>query len=125
MGNLQTGLFAQRYWSDLDGTKIIYSGAIEGEMLIVWQFISCLVTFAWSFVITVILLYGINLIPGLSLTIKNFDAEKGLDEQEMGEATYDYLKLINKPKPTTRDIGTYTHQQRWFRRDSEKSDKSQ
>ena len=119
-----TGLFTQRYWAGLDGSKILYSGLIEGEWLVGWQILSCIVTAGWSFFMTGIILIILDKIPGLALNFKKFNEELGLDEQEMGEATYDYVKLLNKPKAVTKEIGTWTGHRRpsFFRRGSADSE---
>ena len=117
VGNLMTGIFTERNIAALDGTTILMSGLIEGESLIVWQFISCLACFSYSFIMTGIILSVINVIPGLSLNFKIFDDEIGLDAAEMGEVTYDYLRLLNAPKPIMKDASSWTgHRPGWFKR---------
>eukprot|EP00835_Amoeboradix_gromovi_P003179 NODE_200_length_15202_cov_0.356618.p12 type:complete len:108 gc:universal NODE_200_length_15202_cov_0.356618:8675-8352(-) len=75
-------------------------------MLFAWQLVDCLVCFAWSFTVTGLILLALNKIPGLALTIDDDDEINGIDAVEMGESTFDYLKLINMPKPRMKEIGT-------------------
>eukprot|EP00835_Amoeboradix_gromovi_P007000 NODE_983_length_2555_cov_0.219463.p2 type:complete len:130 gc:universal NODE_983_length_2555_cov_0.219463:971-582(-) len=85
----------------------MYSGVIEGEgLLLLWQLADIVACFSWSFLVTAVLLLIIDRTPGLSLTLGSEDELTGIDAIEMGEATFDYLKLINSPKPKMKEIGT-------------------
>ncbi len=113
IGNILNGIFASRQWGEIDGEKIMMSGLVDGEFVIGWQLASCVICFAWSFVITSIILYIIKYIPGINLQLFANDMEAGMDMVEMGETTFDYVKELSKPKPTTRDFGTCTQKPSW------------
>ena len=53
---------------------------------------------AWSFVVTCIILFAMNLVPGLSLRVTAEDEELGLDDAQLGEFAYDYVELRRDPK---------------------------
>ncbi len=99
VGNILTGFCTQRYWSALDGKTILYSGVIEGEgLLLAWQVVACLATFSWSFIVTSIILLGLNQIPGLSLRLHSDHEEAGIDISEIGEVSFDYLNKSSSLK---------------------------
>ena len=52
---------------------------------------------AWSFVVTCIILFVMNLIPGLSLRVPPEEEELGLDDAQLGEFAYDYVELRRHP----------------------------
>jgi ammonium transporter, Amt family len=49
--------------------------------------------FLWSFCLTCVLLFLMNLIPGLSLRVDANDEDLGLDDAQLGEFAYDYVEL--------------------------------
>jgi ammonium transporter, Amt family len=49
--------------------------------------------FAYSFFGTYLILFLMNLIPGLSLRASAAEEEMGLDEAQLGEFAYDYVEL--------------------------------
>lgn len=53
---------------------------------------------AWSFVVTCIILFVMNLIPGLSLRVTAEHEDLGLDDAQLGEFAYDYVELRRDPK---------------------------
>ncbi len=117
IGNLLTGVFAERRWSELDGEILQYSGLIEGETVIYWQLAASIACFAWSFFMTCIILFVINKIPGLSLKLESADQLQGIDAAEMGETTYDYVKMLNEAPKKTKDASTWTgNKPVWFKK---------
>ena len=95
VGNLLNGIFCEAYWPALDGTSIKYSGIIEGEYrLLGWQALDSIVCATWSFVFTCAICYVLNKIPGLQLQLSEEHYEEGLDAVEMGETTFEYIKMI-------------------------------
>ena len=110
VGNLLTGIFAERKWPMLSNQTIKFTGLIEGGDVLKWQIAASIACFLWSFVMTCIILAIINRIPGLSLKLEAADLIAGIDAAEMGETTYDYVKALNAPKVQTREFGTWTGQ---------------
>ena len=81
-GAIATGIFAVAV---IGGTK----GAIEGnsgQLLI--QLVAVVVTIAYSFVVTVIILKALDLVPGLRLRIAESEEDQGLDLSAHGERAF-------------------------------------
>ncbi len=65
--------------------------------------------FAYSFCGTYLILFLMNLIPGLSLRASAEEEEMGIDEAQLGEFAYDYVELkrdaetavFEEPKPVS------------------------
>ena len=49
--------------------------------------------FGWSFVLSCLILFIMNLIPGLSLRVSAADEDVGIDDCQLGEFAYDYVEL--------------------------------
>lgn len=49
--------------------------------------------FGWSFTLSCIILFLMNLIPGLSLRVSAEDEDVGIDDCQLGEFAYDYVEL--------------------------------
>ena len=95
IGNILTGIFAQKSVAAVDGT-LIEGGGLDGNWNQVGiQLIDTLAGFGWSFVVTFIILYIINKIPGLHLRADLEAEEKGLDEAELGENMYQHVKEVS------------------------------
>ncbi|KAJ1930569.1 hypothetical protein IWQ60_000179 [Tieghemiomyces parasiticus] len=96
VGNLLTGLFASAAITAVDGTEIP-GGWIDGhyKQLLV-QLFACGAGGAWSFVVTYIILRGMDLVPFLRVRVSEADEERGVDITEMGE---DYFAATVKPDP--------------------------
>ncbi|GAU94604.1 hypothetical protein RvY_06344 [Ramazzottius varieornatus] len=95
VGNILTGIFAQKWIGKLDGTDID-GGWLEGNWIqIAYQLGSSAAIAAWSFVISFILLFVINKIPGLHLRVSDEDETIGGDYAEMGEVGY--MLVISEP----------------------------
>lgn len=58
-----------------------------------YQIADCCAGFSWSFVLTCIILFLINLIPGLKLRVEAEEEELGIDDCQLGEFAYDYVEL--------------------------------
>jgi ammonium transporter, Amt family len=52
--------------------------------------------FSYSFVMTCVILFLMNLIPGLSLRASAEEEELGLDDAQLGEFAYDYVELTRQ-----------------------------
>ncbi|KAK7959426.1 ammonium transporter [Apiospora aurea] len=94
VGNLLTGLFAANYIAHLDGTTEIDGGWINQHYVqLGYQLADSVAGFSYSFVLTCIILFLMNLIPGLSLRVSPAEEELGLDDGQLGEFAYDYVEL--------------------------------
>jgi Amt family ammonium transporter len=93
VGNLLTGFFAADYIAHLDGVTIIPGGWLNRHWIqLAYQLCDCVTGFSYSFGVTSIILFVMNLIPGLSLRASE-DAEiEGIDEAEIGEFAYDFVE---------------------------------
>jgi Amt family ammonium transporter len=58
-----------------------------------YQFAGTCAAFAWSFTLTCVILFLLNLIPGLSLRASPEEEELGMDDGQLGEFAYDYVEL--------------------------------
>ncbi|KAJ5950352.1 Ammonium transporter [Penicillium vulpinum] len=98
VGNLLTGLFASKSIVALDGASSIDGGWIHQNYIqLGYQLADSVTGMAYAFVGTCIILFIMNLIPGLSLRAPEEDEIMGIDDAEIGEFAYDYVEV-------TRDI---------------------
>lgn len=58
-----------------------------------YQLAGTCAAFAWSFGLTCLILFLINLVPGLSLRASPEDEELGMDDVQLGEFAYDYVEI--------------------------------
>lgn len=58
-----------------------------------YQFAGTVAAFAWSFTLTCLILFLLNLVPGLSLRATPEEEELGMDDVQLGEFAYDYVEL--------------------------------
>ena len=54
-------------------------------------------TCAYSFVVTAIILYAMNIIPGLQLRVSRDAEREGIDEAELGEFAFDFVEVRRIP----------------------------
>ncbi|KAI7251243.1 ammonium transporter-like protein [Hortaea werneckii] len=104
IGNLLTGFFAADYIAHLDGFTEIQGGFLNGHWIqLAYQLCDSVTGFAYSFVMTCIILILISLlgrlIPALRLRATKEEEELGVDDVELGEFAYDYVELIREVKP--------------------------
>ncbi|KAI1499583.1 ammonium transporter AmtB-like domain-containing protein [Biscogniauxia marginata] len=93
-GNLLTGLFAADYIAALDGSSEIPGGWINHNYVqLGYQIADSVAGFSYSFVLTCVILFLINLIPGLSLRLPAEEEAIGVDDGQLGEFAYDYVEL--------------------------------
>ncbi|AEO63090.1 uncharacterized protein THITE_2107955 [Thermothielavioides terrestris NRRL 8126] len=93
-GNLLTGLFAADYIAHLDGFTSIPGGWVNHHYVqLGYQLADSVSGFAYSFVMTCVILFLMNLVPGLSLRVSAEEEEIGLDDGELGEFAYDYVEI--------------------------------
>ncbi|KAI1308766.1 ammonium transporter [Xylaria venustula] len=94
IGNLLTGLFAADYIAHLDGSTMIPGGWINHNYIqLAFQIADSVAGFSYSFVLTCIILFLMNLIPGLSLRVSPEEEDIGIDDGQLGEFAYDYVEL--------------------------------
>ncbi len=58
-----------------------------------YQFAGSCAAFGWSFFLTCIILFLMNLVPGLSLRASPEEEELGMDDVQCGEFAYDYVEI--------------------------------
>lgn len=97
VGNICTAFFAADYIAALDGTTRIEGGWLNHHWIqLAHQLADSFAGGAYSFVMTCIILFVLNLIPGLRIRASE-DAEiLGIDDAEIGEFAYDYVELTRE-----------------------------
>ncbi len=92
VGNLMTGIFADKSVAAVDG-QIIEGGLIDGNwMQIGIQALDTVAGFGYAFIVTTVILFVINKIPGLSLRVDKEIEQSGLDKAELGFSMYEHIK---------------------------------
>lgn len=82
------------YIAHLDGFTEIPGGWLNHNWIqLAYQLADCVAGFSYSFVLTCVILFLMNLVPGLSLRVSAEEEEMGLDDSQMGEFAYDYVEL--------------------------------
>ncbi|KAL6879955.1 ammonium permease [Trichoderma longibrachiatum] len=93
-GNIMTGIFGTSTIASLDGSTVPRIGWIQHHWVQLGnQLAGICAAFGWSFTLTCIILFLMNLIPGLSLRVSAEDEEVGVDDCQLGEFAYDYVEL--------------------------------
>lgn len=97
VGNICTAFFAADYIAALDGTTRIDGGWINHHWIqLGYQVADSVTGGLYSFCGTCLILFVINLIPGLRIRASE-DAEiLGMDDAEIGEFAYDYVELTRE-----------------------------
>ncbi|KFA51316.1 hypothetical protein S40293_04374 [Stachybotrys chartarum IBT 40293] len=95
VGNILTGLFATSWVWDLDGLGPYPPlGWVDRNYVqLGYQLAGTCAAFAWSFVLTCLILFLLNLVPGLSLRASAEMEEIGMDDYQLGEFAYDYVEV--------------------------------
>lgn len=97
IGNILTGFFAADYIAHLDGFSVIPGGFINKHWIqLGYQVADSCSGFAYSFFGTCIILFIMNLIPGLRLRASEEAEILGIDDAEIGEFAYDYVELTRE-----------------------------
>lgn len=97
-GNILTAFFAADYIAHLDGFSEIDGGWLNHHWVqLGYQLADCVSGFGYSFVMTCLILFLMNLVPGLSLRVTAEEEELGLDDAQLGEFAYDYVELARTP----------------------------
>ncbi|KAK3822813.1 MAG: ammonium transporter 2 [Benniella sp.] len=96
VGNILTGIFAQKWVAALDGVTVIAGGWLDGNWIQVpYQIADSAAGLAWSFGVTFLILVIMNKIPGLALRVGADHEHRGLDLAELGEMAYGHLDEKN------------------------------
>lgn len=92
-GNVLTAFFAADYIAALDGASVIPGGWLNGHYIqLAYQVADCVAASTYSFGVTCIILFLMNLVPGLSLRATEEQELLGIDEAEIGEFAYDFVE---------------------------------
>ncbi|KAG0200302.1 hypothetical protein BGX28_006584 [Mortierella sp. GBA30] len=92
VGNILTGVFAQKWVAALDGVTEINGGWLDKHWIqVAYQLADSAAGLSWSFGVTFLILFIMNKIPGLNLRAKAIHEHTGLDLAELGEAAYGHL----------------------------------
>lgn len=82
------------YIAHLDGFTVIPGGWLNRNFIqLGYQLADCIAGFSYSFFGTCLILFLMNLIPGLSLRASEEDEINGMDDAQLGEFAYDYVEL--------------------------------
>jgi Amt family ammonium transporter len=82
------------YIAHLDGFSEIPGGWVNRHWVqLGYQLADCVAGFSYSFFGTCIILFLMNLVPGLSLRASEEAEAIGMDDAELGEFAYDYVEL--------------------------------
>ena len=96
LGLIANALFGATYIIGLDGvnTGIIVGGWIDHTWKQLYIQVAYIVAVtAYSFVMSLIIAYGINYIPGLKLRASDEAELLGMDDDQLGEFAYDYVEV--------------------------------
>ncbi|KAG9302072.1 hypothetical protein G9A89_021116 [Geosiphon pyriformis] len=107
VGNLLTGIFAEKAIANLDGTDIPGGWLDHHWIQICYQLADSVAGASYSFFVTLIILTVMNKFPYMSLRSDPEAEAKGLDEAELGELAYyhvDRLITINTRTGETKMI---------------------
>jgi Amt family ammonium transporter len=69
-----------------------------------YQIAGTVAVFAWSFTLTCIILFLLNLVPGLSLRASPEMEEVGMDDYQLGEFAYDYVEVTRHVSDLTETV---------------------
>ncbi|TRX88100.1 hypothetical protein FHL15_010998 [Xylaria flabelliformis] len=97
VGNILTAFFAADYIAHLDGTTVIHGGWVNQNWIqLAYQLADSAAGGVYSFGGTCIILFVINLIPGLKIRATEEAEILGIDDAEIGEFAYDYVELTRE-----------------------------
>ncbi|KAI1096177.1 ammonium transporter [Rostrohypoxylon terebratum] len=97
VGNICTAFFAADYIAHLDGFTIIKGGWVNHHWIqLAYQLADSVCGGCYSFFGTCIILFLLNLIPGLQLRATEEAEILGIDDAEIGEFAYDYVELTRE-----------------------------
>lgn len=95
VGLIFNGIFADGSVIGLDGVNTGVAGAwLDGVWVALGKQIAFIVACsAWTFVVSALIAYGINFIPGLKLRASEEAELLGMDDDQLGEFAYDYVEV--------------------------------
>ena len=94
IGLLINGFFGVNYVPALDGITAIPGGWFNHNWIqLPYQIAYIGATSAYSFVVTAIILYVMNLIPWFRLRVSHEAERDGIDEAELGEFAFDFVEV--------------------------------
>jgi Amt family ammonium transporter len=94
-GNILTGVFAQRSVTLLGGSPIEIGGMLDGHHVqVAYQLASSVAGLGYSFIVTYVILFILDKIPGLNLRMDQEEEEIGVDESELGEVAYYFVDKV-------------------------------
>ncbi|KAI8912957.1 hypothetical protein PhCBS80983_g03194 [Powellomyces hirtus] len=102
VGGILTGIFAQKWIAALDGT-VINGGWVDGNWVqVAYQLAGSTTIAVWSFVVSLLILFVINKIPGFHIRSTAEEQMLGNDLGEMGEVAYEIVVTsTNAPNHNT------------------------
>jgi Amt family ammonium transporter len=105
IGNILTAFFAADYIAHLDGFSEIPGGWLNHHWVqLGYQLADSVSGGIYSFGGTCLILFIMNLIPGLSLRASEEAEILGIDDAEIGEFAYDYVELTREVLNDTSDV---------------------
>ncbi|GAA5884023.1 hypothetical protein JCM16303_001363 [Sporobolomyces ruberrimus] len=94
VGLVFTGVFAQASIAATDGYTVIDGGWLDGNYIQVGKQLAYVCAcWGWTFVVSYILMFLINLIPGCKFRTDEEGEIIGVDEVELGEFAYDFVHI--------------------------------
>lgn len=97
VGNLLTAFFAADYIAHLDNVTSIPGGWVNNHFAqFGYQLADSAAGGLYSFFGTIVILFLINLIPGMHLRAPESAEILGIDDTEIGEFAYDYVELTRE-----------------------------
>ncbi|GAA5995954.1 ammonium transporter [Rhodotorula paludigena] len=109
VGAILTALFADERVTSFDPAAAGAGWINHNYIALGYNLAGAVTIMAYAFVMTLVLCYIINFIPGLKFRVDE-DAEiVGLDEAECGELAYDYVSLRKEVEPEEATLGGSLH----------------
>ncbi|KLU84059.1 hypothetical protein MAPG_03104 [Magnaporthiopsis poae ATCC 64411] len=97
VGNLLTGFFAADYIAKLDGVSSIPGGWLNQNWIqLAYQLADSMAAGGYSFLVTCLILFLMNLIPGLQLRATEEAEILGIDDCEIGEFVMDFVEVTRE-----------------------------
>ncbi|KAG2011219.1 ammonium transporter, variant 3 [Coprinopsis cinerea AmutBmut pab1-1] len=92
VGNLLTGIFAQKSVAGFDGMTEIPGGWLDRNWVqLGYQVADSVAGLGYAFVMTTVILWIMHFIPGLRFRVDEEAEIVGIDQHELGEFAYDYV----------------------------------
>ncbi|ANB11033.1 ammonium permease MEP3 [Sugiyamaella lignohabitans] len=94
IGLLFNGLFAETWIIGLDGVTVHPGGWMSHNWKQLYkQFAYLCACMGYCFVVTLLICYAVNYIPGCHLRVTEDGERGGIDEDQIGEFAYDYVEI--------------------------------